>query len=258
MTNLTKHHSQNSHTPKKIDIFYKTYPEDEEWLDYSIKSVYKYSSNFRQIVIVSNRGHNYRPPAGNIPVKYIEIDLPPDNPGYPHGVGYWWQMATKLTWHLYTDADAIVSVDSDQIFFDYFSPASWHKDDKIIWLRRPWSESGRGIIWKQGADYLLGKPTQYDYMVSSGFYISRSAIKLFNQYLLDKFSQTPTQYYMDLKHPRTSEYVPIGAFIDMINHKDYKFYNYKELNGKPWPLKQFRSWDKISKETREKLEEIIK
>jgi hypothetical protein len=242
----------------KIDIFYKTYPDDEEWLTYSIKSVFKFAQGFRQIVVVSNRGHNYTPPVGNLPVVYKELDLPMDNGLFPNGIGYWWQMAIKLSWDQFTDADAVVVVDSDQIFYDSFSPDSWRKDGKIIWLRRPWSEVGDAIFWKHGADYLLGKETPYDYMAGPGFYFTRTAIQLFTKFMYGRFGQTPGQYYIDLKHPRTSEFVPFGAFLDDTKHPDYGFYHPKEVNYRPWPLKQYWSWGKITPEIRTEIERILK
>ncbi|MDA5110853.1 hypothetical protein O3V59_21165 [Brevibacillus thermoruber] len=241
-----------------VDIFYKTYPGDEEWITYSIKSVYKFARGFRQIVVVSNSGHHYHPPSGNLPVKYVELDLPPDDARYPNGVGYWWQMGIKLCWDRFTDADAVVVVDSDQIFYDHFSPASWRKDGKIIWMRRPWSEAGNGVIWKPGADFLLGKDTPYDYMVGPGFYITRTALQSFTNFMQSRFAQTPDQYYIDVKNPRTSEFVPIGAYIDHIQDPEYGFYHPRDVNYRPWPLKQYWSWGKITEEIRTEIEEFLK
>ncbi|MFF2291102.1 hypothetical protein [Peribacillus butanolivorans] len=241
----------------KVDLFYKTYPGDEEWLNFSIRSVNKFARGFRQIVIVSTRGHNYNPPPGNIPVKYIELEQPPDNGLYPNGVGYWWQMGIKLCWDQFTDADGVVVVDSDHVFFEDFSPSTWMLGDKIIWLRRPWSEVGDGIIWKKGSDYVLGKETPFSYMVAPGCYFTRQATQLFANFIKLRFAQTPEQFYLDLKHPRASEFETFGAFIDDIKHYEYVFFHPMKFNYKPWPIKQYWSWGRVSDEIRREIEGIL-
>jgi hypothetical protein len=257
--NLEENKGVSKMNKPKVDIFYKTYPGDEIWVNYSLMSVFKYAKGFRQIVVVSNRGHNYNPPPGNLPINYIELTLPQDNIQYPHGVGYWWQMGIKLCWDRFTDADEVVVLDSDNIFYDYFSPDSWRRNGQIIWLRRLWSESGDGVMWKNGSDYFLRKETPYDYMVSPSFYCTRTALHLFADFMRIRFGQTPDQFYVDLRHPRTiSDYVLLGAYLEEIKHNEYCFYHPKELNWKHLPIKQYWSWGRIDNEIRKEIEGFLK
>lgn len=62
----------------KVDLFYKTCKKDEEWLNYSLRSVRKFARGFRQVVFVTDKGHNYNPPE-NLPIKMIELGLPPEH-----------------------------------------------------------------------------------------------------------------------------------------------------------------------------------
>lgn len=242
---------------RKVDLFYKTYNVDEQWLNYSLRSVYRFAEGFRQIIVVSNRGHNYTPPRGNIPVHYIEIDRPEDNGNYFKGIDYWWQMGIKMSWHLFTDADEAVLVDSDYIFYDRFSPDSWRRDGKIVWLRRPWHEVPEAIGWKEGVDAFLRKDTVYSHMVAPGFYMTRLASQVYTEYVERTFGQTPMQYFIDLNHPGTSEFESYGAYMDEINHIEYAFYHPAELGWNPWPIRQYWSWGGITEEIRNEIEGLL-
>jgi len=242
----------------QVDLFYKTCKKDEEWLNYSLRSVNKFARGFRQIVIVTDKGHDYKP-VGDLPVKLIALDLPPDHPQYAHGIGYWWQMGIKMSWDHFTDADAVVSIDSDCIFYDYVSPNSWQQDGKVIWMRRPWSEVGNGIVWKKGTDYFLGKETKYSHMVFPGFYITRNALKEYKSFMFSRFHQTPLSYFIDLRHPyEPEEYESMGAYLDEINYYEYCFCHPEELGNKRWPIKQFWSWGGLNEEIRKTIEDILK
>lgn len=239
---------------RKVDLFYKTYNVDEQWLNYSLRSVYKFSEGFRQIVIVSNRGHHYTPPQGNLPIQYIELDVPAETGNYPNGVDYWWQMAIKMSWDQFTDADEAVIMDSDQVFYDRFSPASWRKDGRIMWLRRPWAEMGDAVGWKQGVDYFLGKDTANSHMVAPGFYMTRQAMQLYKEFMARRFGQTPFDYFIDLNHPGTSEFESYGAYMEEIQHYEYVFCHPGEVDWRPWPLRQFWSWGGLTEEVKQEIE----
>jgi len=250
---------KNTWRGRKVDLFYKTYNGDEQWLNYSIRSAHKFARGFRQIVIVSIRGHNYSPPLGKLPITYIELDQPPDDPRYPLGVGYWWQMGIKLCWDRFTDADEAVILDSDHIFYEPFSPATWRRNGKIVWLRRTWQEAAQGIAWKSGSDYFLRKDTPFDYMVTPSFYSTRTALHQFTQFMRVRFGQYPDQFYIDLTHPRTiSDYVLFGAYLDEIKHYEYIFLHPTEVNWKVAPIKQFWSWGGVNDAVREEIERLLK
>lgn len=239
------------------DIFYKTYPGDEEWLNYSIRSVNQYAEGFRQIIIVSNRGHEYSPPPGRIPVKYIEVDVPPDDEAYSHGVDYWWQMGIKMSWNQFSDADEVLLADSDYFFYRPFSPATWKLEGKVTWCRSPWEQVGEGTVWKPGVDYFLGKDVAWSHMVRSGFYMTRSSLRAYVDYMLERFGQAPLEFFIDLNHPKTSEYETFGAYMDECRHHDYLMLQPDQLHLKNWPIRQYWSWGGITDEIRLEIEQYL-
>ena len=97
------------------DIFIKTYPGDFIWLEYCIKSIEKFVTGFRDIVIVTDSGTELKIDS-SLPIKIFYEDLPNETHPCPVGIGYAWAQSVKLNWTKYTDADYILQIDSDTMF----------------------------------------------------------------------------------------------------------------------------------------------
>jgi hypothetical protein len=96
-----------------IDIFIRSYYRDLRWLQLALRSITAFVVGYRRIVVVVPRSTLYRVAmgkvAGDSPAEVFECGDFTDD--------YLGQQLTKLHADLYTDADVVLHLDSDQLFF---------------------------------------------------------------------------------------------------------------------------------------------
>ena len=239
------------------DFFIKTCKKDEKWLEFSLKSIDKFALGFRQVVILADRGDSltFSHLDLKIPIKYIEVDTPVSLYEYKYGIGYWWQQGVKMSWNLFSNADAVVILDSDCIFFDYVMPMDWHHLDKPIWLYVKWSEAEECLVWKEGIEKIFSQKSEKTYMAAQGFYITRKLILDFQNYLLQKYYQHPLSLFVNPSFPNLSEFNLLGSFLEYQNRNEYSLMEAKTMPNL-WPIKQYWSWGGIEGNS-EELERLL-
>ncbi|MDA9260653.1 hypothetical protein N9P58_02175 [Puniceicoccaceae bacterium] len=160
-----------------IDLFYKTYPGDYQFLEHSLKSVKRHAQGFRDIIIVTDHGHldalRELVNPFNIPsLKLFELDRsldiysPTKLPSplrklkrslfkaigssrriiKPKKIGYEIQKAVKCDWTQWSDADAVLQIDSDTMLIAPLKTKQLFKEQHPIWLRQTWGNSHKKQI----------------------------------------------------------------------------------------------------------------
>lgn len=94
-----------------IDIFYKSYAKDFEWLYYSLKSIKKYLTGYNKIVIVIPEQDKDLLQHALIDDLDCEVNLVDE-----YGNGYIYQQFIKMTAHKYCASKFILYSDSDLVF----------------------------------------------------------------------------------------------------------------------------------------------
>lgn len=237
-----------------VDIFIKTCKKDLCWLRYCLIGIDKFTKGFRQVVIVTEHDAleelNALMEELNLHKRiypYVTV-IPTNDRHYPHGIGYQWQQAVKLSWTDYTNADAVVVMDSDVILYEMIEPECWKRDGKWMWMRRTVEEAydpNNGYPFGPGVVECLGKETEHDYMCCLPILLAREETIMFQQYLQTKFNMTPYEYLLSEHGDHFSEFITLGAFIDTLLHThDYVFVHPSEWpNSKPFPIQQYWSWE---------------
>lgn len=221
-----------------FDIFIKTYNKHFTKLYYCLRSINLYAYGFRQIILITdstdiNDYSNYINEFTRIPIILIKLDTPKIDVQLLSGIGYNWQQVIKLEWYKYTDADAILTIDSDMIMIKFFSPFSYFKDDKPIWFYREWSETNGNYKWKSCVDKLFEQLPTFDGMPIHCFMLLKEDTINFGKYLLDKTKNDILSFFIENGINNTcSEYELYFNYLYnfskhycLINDKDY-FYNY--------------------------------
>ena len=67
-------------TESVVDLFIKTWSGDAKWLPYCLAGHSRYARDFRQLVLITDKGFDFEISAINIPIKIIETD--PIEAGY--------------------------------------------------------------------------------------------------------------------------------------------------------------------------------
>jgi hypothetical protein len=207
------------------DIFIKTYHKDFVWLEWCLKSIKKFASGFRNIIIVTEDDGNVVPNdyLRIIPVKVFYVAFPDKTPSVvEHGVGYLWQQYIKLTWYNYSDADAVLILDSDEMLTRRTTPENFKFNGKSVWYYREWKDAGDGICWKAPTDRLLQIDTKYDAMRITGFLLNKETTLNLKKYLCERNdTQDIWDIFVKLDMATCSEFNLFGSYILLSNDETY-------------------------------------
>ncbi len=247
-----------------VDIFVKTWSRDLPWLGYLLRSIAKRAKGFRRIVLVddndggavSRLGDRHAPD-----FDWLVLPAPPCPVEILRGQrsGYSWQQACKLAWPEFTDADAVVILDSDMILTAELSPATFHLDGQPMWWFRTWEEAGTGTVHKPAVDLFLERDTHHDFMPGACWYVTRAAALGFRAFMLARHVTNPWGYVCDENRP-ISEFNMLGGWIYYEGGEDvagYRFVTPWDARvPRPWPIRQFWSWGGIDP-VRAELERLL-
>lgn len=141
------------------DIFIKTYPADGKFLEYCLRSIDKFATGFRKIVLVTPMGSRVGEilfDAGNVRCpNIIEVE--------EYGAdGYLSQQVFKLHANTFSDAEFILFMDSDTIFTRPVTPETFFIDGKIAWLYTPYDKIK--TPWQPITEKFLGCPVEFEFM----------------------------------------------------------------------------------------------
>lgn len=235
-----------------VDIFIKTCWKDLKWFDWCVKSIERYARLFRSVVVVVDERVTLNTAAigGGFNIRTCEVprnDRARDGFRDQKTLEYFWASAIKATWTDYTDADAVVWIDSDEMFLRPITPAFWFTPDgRPIWYRCPWTESAPGMrAWKAGVDHLFDVDSKHENMCVCSALVTRNVTLAMHAYVKGRFGQTVQEYFLDPTHGKLGEYQMIGGFLEFVAPPDFDRYvvrHPREL-AEPWPVKQFWSWD---------------
>lgn len=231
----------------KTAIFIKSYPKDYEWLTFCLKSIQKYCTGFSEIVLALPFGEK-------LPLtkeKIVNVQ--------ERGIGYYWQMVVKINADKYTDADAILYVDSDCVFTRPFDASEMLKNGKPMLLRRPWGEAGEGVVWRDPAERALGFKTEHDTMCCHPSIYLRSTLQNLRAHIKSAHGVELEDYAlreMEGGH-KFIEFVTVGNFI--IHKEPEKYSIIEDGSGDyPKPISQGWSWGGMSAEKRAELDRITR
>jgi hypothetical protein len=243
------------------DIFIKTYHKDFVWLEWCLKSIKKFASGFRDVVIVSEEGHPLPDSFLEIlPLKVFYVPFPTKVPTFiEHGLGYLWQQNIKLTWYNYSDADEVLILDSDEMLTRVTTPDSFKIDNKFVWYYRPWKDAGSGICWKPSTDLLLGKESVYDAMRITGFFLQRKTTLEFQEYLCNHHKTNNIwDIFVKLNIATCSEFNLFGNYILLSNDDSY-YKSFKDDISQSFnnTIKKDWSWGGVTPENIKEREKIL-
>lgn len=182
------------------DIFIKTYPPDYPWLKYCVRSIDKFCSRFREVIIIAP---DDKCPVPNYPHRLI---VEPEAEGID---GYLWQGALKATAHHYTDAPYILHVDSDCIFTKQVTPEAFFVDGKPFWLYSPYSKVE--VPWQPITEKFIRHPVENEYMRRMPCLIPRFVHEELEAFCLALHNKKVHDYVMQQPHRAWSEFNALGA-----------------------------------------------
>jgi hypothetical protein len=141
----------------------------------------------------------------------------------------------------YTDADAIMILDSDEMLCRKITPSTFRDGyGRWVWNYRTWEDAEDANVWKKPTEEVLKFTPNYEAMTRAPFILERNTTYKFIEYL-KKIHDASNLYDVFFKYDMTlfSEYNAYGSYVDKFdNHVVY----YKEFDNAVTPLIIVKSW----------------
>jgi hypothetical protein len=222
------------------DIFIRSYAGDFAWLEYCLKSIKKYGHGFDKVHIVVPSND-----AGSVPVQGTEVvHLTTDRTD-----GYMAQQLTKLHADEFCQAEYVLHVDSDCIFFKDFSPLDFFLDGKPIMLHEKFE-----TIWNAITEQHLGWRDDHEYMRRLPIIYPRWMYLAFRQWMKKKHAMSVDDYVIRQNNRNFSEFNTFGQWAKRLYKDSFTWMEPKDV---PKYCEQFWSWGGITPEIKEKIKIIL-
>ena len=229
------------------DIFIKSYRGDFKWLSYCLRSIQKFATGFRDIVIVI-------PDTDSLDHLTAERVIKVKESGDP----YMFQQAVKMSADEYSDADFFSFVDSDCIFTEAVTPETFMTDGKVNWLHTPWSQiaDDTSKVWSEVMRRCIGEDPPAEYMRRHPQMIPRWALQEFRGFVAEKHGVSLEHYILSQPGRYFSEFNCIGFYL-WLYHRE-KIHWMDTTDGiPPTVLIQKWSWGGLTPEIRQEFETIL-
>lgn len=230
-----------------VDLFVRSYDGDSGWLQYCLRSIHRFATGFRRVVVVVPHGHN--PPVGTAEVVFRVAEI---------GEQYVQQQSDKMHADHFSDADFITFTDSDTIFTRPISPADLIVEDRVRWLYTPYSsiDSGDGQTWKPVTAKFMGHPVENEMMRRHPFTVPRWAFEALRAWVHRTHGVTLERYFMTQPLRECSEFNFMAAYLWFHHHDKVEWQNTDDDLGTVY-VEQKHSWGGLSDRIRGELERAL-
>lgn len=239
------------------DIFIKSYPADYEWLGYCLRSIERFVSGVRKVVIVAPdrafkipKESTERAIAGGL--QWIETPDPCED-------GYLAQQVLKLSAPEYSDADFILHTDSDTLFTRPVGPETYLRDGKPVWMFTPYSQLGE-VPWREPTEKFLGESVEFEFMRRLPVMVPAWAYPALASFCLEKHGVNLSDYIAGQPASAFSEYNALGAFLYRYHREKIGWVNTAETPEAQWPeltVNQRWSYGGVDEGIKGEFEEIL-
>lgn len=230
------------------DIFIRTYENDLEWLKYCLKSIHKYVTGYRNIIICIPEPQKKLLDSWNLTAEKV-VTCP------VYKEDYLGQQISKIESYKYTDAEAIVFVDSDCCFN---APVDLSKElfenGLPIIYKTLYTSVGDAICWKEITEKTVDHELEYEYMRRLPFIFLSKTLKSASLYIKLKHDCELDKYILRQPGRHFSEFNYLGAYAELNEKENYYFRDTEKEGYGNMYLKQNWSWGGITPEIKAELE----
>lgn len=224
------------------DIFIRTYHKDLEWLKYCLRSIAKFTTGFRQVIIcIPENQVKLLEPFGLTMEKVITCPIYKND--------YLGQQVSKMQAFKHTNADNIMFVDSDVHFTGPATPQTFMEEGKPIIYKTHYALVGDAICWKEPTEYFIGKEVKHEYMRTMPLMFRTETLSAINNAI-------PNLEARIMERTSFSEFNLMGAFAQLYEPQHYAFKN-TEDSLPDYPSKQAWSHGGITPEIKKELNELL-
>jgi len=229
------------------DIFIRSYAKDFPWLAYALRSIHKFATGFRDVIVVI-------PDTDDLSQLTVEkvfkvADVMP---------GYMQQQCTKMHADTFSDADTYLFMDSDCVLTEPVTPETFMTDGMPNWIYTPWKSLGADAhnAWFEPMAKCLGEEPPAEFMRRHPQLIPRWALQEFRGFVPEKHGVSLEHYIGSQALGRFSEFNCIGFYLWLHHRKKINWHNTDD-GLPPTVLRQYWSHGGLTPEIRAELEPIL-
>lgn len=237
------------------DIFIKTYRHDFQWLQESLKTIRRFWSGHRNVVIVCPERdvQGLRSFATGGQEKIVGVKETND--------GYIFQQAVKLNAHNYTDADHIVYSDSDCLWKAPTRPEHFFRGSKPYMLYTRWEDVPEALMWRGGTEHALKQRTPAEFMRRHPLVYPKSVLKKMDAWFIKNHGVPASQLMLRLgRQWRLSEFNVMGSWAWLHDHDAFYWIDTKAQRHEvpEARLDQFWSYEGVTPQIRERVRALTR
>ena len=254
-------------------IVYKTYSNDLDWFNYSIKSVCKYLLPFNNISKILIYSHDICCDKVENIMKdiLIEFKIIPVNYNYH---GYIKQMIIKALVFNDVDTKYVVYIDSDCIFTNKYELSKLiNNNGKPYWYFTNDVHNSGCLVWSDVVKAMTNSEMKYYYMYNAfPFIVETSTLKIANEKFIEMHGKTYEEFARERianynirvednivnTFDKLSKVFSEFEYIGFIAHNFTNQYEFILNNRNKENLKQFWSHGGINNEILTELDQTIK
>lgn len=229
------------------DIVIRSYEGDFDWLTYSLRSIARFATGFRRVVVIVPDGQV--PPTGtNETVFHVKERME----GYMH------QQLSKLHADAFSDADYLLFQDSDTIFTRPITPRDViTQGGKVHWLYTPRASMGSGAdTWRKETEKAMLQPVEHEFMRRHPFCVPRWALEGLRAWFWRAHGQSLESYIAEQQDRQFSEWNVLGAWLWLHHHSRANWINTDVELGVPFVIQHY-SWGGLKDDTRKLMEAAL-
>lgn len=237
------------------DVFLRSYAGDIAWVPYALRSIHKFVSGIRNVIICVPADEYDRFNSLKLTKEILRSSR------FPNSDGYMDQMRDKLMAFLLTDADTILFWDSDVVAIRSFSPVDLLIDGKPRWLVTPYAklvnaDGSPAVPWRPITEKAIGRPVEFETMRAHPLMATRESLLEFRDFM-EKLHGVSLQQYIAAQPSREfSEWNALGAWAFYYAPHHFAFWHTDVSVPEPF-VRQFWSWGGITPEIRAEMERIL-
>lgn len=237
-------------TPFSCDILIKSYPGDYERLGYCLRSIEKFASGFRKVVIVIPSTAQ-EPAEANGPWKTpVEIKTAVESDD-----GYLFQQTIKASAHEWTDANYILHLDSDCLLTQPITPKSFLRDGKPVWYITPYAAID--APWQPYMEKFFREPVEFETMRRFPFLVPRGLHKALAAFCQLTHGMSLTDYILSQPYREYSEFNALGSLAYSRAREDFHWIDTTKQELPPTVLLQEFSHGEFTADRKAEFEKIL-
>lgn len=171
------------------DLLLKTFPADYPFAEYCVRSIDKFCSGFRKLIIVTPQSTGCPSPTSLPYTVVIESEV---------ANGYNGQQLVKMNADKYSDATHFLFCDSDTIFTKPVTPETYMRDGKPLWLMTPFEKAreDQKQAWIPVMTKWMGKAPEFEFMRRHFFMFPRWLCEEIKKFCQEKHGMSLEDYVM--------------------------------------------------------------